>query len=104
MTGEPAQRIEVVDLPERHRFEARSNGEVAGIAQYLRRPGRVIFTHTEVLPAFEGHGVGSVLTKGALDAMRADGARVEPRCPFIAAYIRRHKVYADLVIGAEAGA
>lgn len=101
MTGEPAQQIEVADVPARYRFEARVDGEVAGIAQYLRRPGRVIFTHTEVLPAFEGRGVGSVLAKGALDAVRAAGARVEPRCPFIAAYIRRHKEYADLVIGAE---
>jgi predicted GNAT family acetyltransferase len=59
----------------------------------------VIFTHTEVLPAFEGRGVGSALAKGALDAVRAEGSSVEPRCPFIAAYIRRHPAYADLVVG-----
>jgi len=98
MTGESAQRIEVQDVPERYRFEARLDGEVAGIAQYLRRPGRVIFTHTEVLPAFEGRGVGSALAKGALDAVRAAGSQVEPRCPFISAYMRRHKEYADLMV------
>lgn len=104
MTDDATQRIEIVDVPQRYRFEAHIDGEVAGIAQYLRRPGRLVFTHTEVLPAFEGRGVGSVLAKGALDAARAAGARVEPRCPFIAAYIRRHKEYADLVVGVETGA
>ena len=79
--------------------EARIDGNVAGIAQYLRRSDRVIFTHTEVDPAFEGRGVGSALAKGALDAVRAAGRAVEPRCPFIAAYILRHPAYADLVVG-----
>lgn len=100
MTGEPTATIEVVDVPGRYRFEARVEGELAGIAQYLRRGSRVIFTHTEVDPAFEGRGIGSALAKGALDAVRAAGGTVESRCPFFAAYLRRHKEYADLVAGA----
>ena len=52
------------------------------------------------LPGNEGKGVGSALAKGALDAVRAGGLGVEPRCPFFASYIRRHKEYADLVVGA----
>lgn len=99
MTDEQTPSIEVVDVPGRHRFEARIDGEIAGIAQYLRRPDRLIFTHTEVLPAFEGKGVGSALAKSALDTVRAARLGVEPRCPFFASYIRRHKAYADLVVG-----
>ena len=100
MTDEQIPSIEVVDVPGRYRFEARIEGEVAGIAQYLRRPDRLIFTHTEVDAAFEGKGVGSALAKGALDAVRAGGLGVEPRCPFFASYIRRHREYADLVVSA----
>ena len=99
--GSDTADIEVVDVPGRYRFEARIGGEVAGIAQYLRRPDRIIFTHTQVDPAFEGRGVGSALAKGALDAVRAAGRNVEPRCPFFASYIRRHTEYAELVVAAE---
>ncbi|WP_435738154.1 GNAT family N-acetyltransferase [Cellulosimicrobium sp. PMB13] len=83
------QTIEVVDVGDR--FEARTpDGVVAGFAEYVREPGRVVFTHTEVDPAFEGRGVGSALAAGALDQVRASGERVVPLCPFIKAYIARH--------------
>jgi len=98
MVEEQPQHIEVVDVPERRSFEARVDGAIAGIAQYLRGADRVVFIHTQVEPAFEGRGVGSALAKQALDAVRAEGLGVEPRCPFIAAYIRRHTEYADLVV------
>jgi len=89
------QTIDVVDAGDR--FEARTpDGVVAGFAEYVREPGRVIFTHTEVDPAFEGRGVGSALVVGALDQVRASGERVVPLCPFVKAYIARHPAYEDL--------
>lgn len=94
---QPAGAVTVADSRERRRFEASIDGELAGFARYVRLPDRVVFTHTEVDPAFEGRGVGSALAKGALDAMRANGDRVEARCPFIAAYIKRHPAYAHLL-------
>src|SRR5687768_12598236 len=98
MTADRPLPIEIVDVPEGRRFEARIEGQVAGVARYVPRPGRVVFLHTEVDPAFEGRGVGSALAQGALDAVRAAGLGVEPRCPFIAAWIGRHAAYADLVV------
>jgi predicted GNAT family acetyltransferase len=56
-----------------------------------------VFTHTEVDPAFEGHGIGSALAAGALDDARRRGLVVVPSCPFIRAYITRHPEYADLL-------
>jgi uncharacterized protein len=88
---------EVRDHPEASRFEVVADGEVAGFAVYRRRPGRIIFVHTEVRPEFGGRGLGGRLAAGALDAARAAGERVVPLCPFIAAYIDSHPEYQDLV-------
>ena len=90
--------IEVRDNAEQTRFEITSDGAQAGFAQYVTRPGRMIFVHTEIDPAFEGKGLGSALAKAALDEARAQGVRVVPLCPFIASYIERHADYADLVV------
>ncbi|GEN79765.1 GNAT family N-acetyltransferase [Actinotalea fermentans] len=90
----------VRDHPERSRWEARLGGpdaRVAGYAAYRREDGRITFTHTVVEPEHEGAGIGSALARAALDDARTAGLRVVPQCPFIAAWIRRHPDYADLV-------
>ena len=79
-----------------NRFELDADGHVA-VAYYRRTPGVITFTHTEVPPALEGHGIGSALTRGALEAARAEGLKVVPRCPFVSAYISRHPEFADLL-------
>jgi predicted GNAT family acetyltransferase len=53
--------------------------------------------HTDVDPKWEGKGVGAALVQGALDDVRARGLKVRPFCPFVAAYIRRHPEYDDIV-------
>jgi hypothetical protein len=73
------------------------DGELARSAYYQRRGDRVVFTHTGVDDAYEGRGVGSALAGSALDMVRSRGERVVPLCPFIAAFIRRHATYRDLV-------
>jgi predicted GNAT family acetyltransferase len=88
---------DVRDAPDRNRYEVTVDGELAGFAEYRDLDGARVFTHTEVFDAFEGKGVGSVLARGALDAVRAAGTPVVARCPFIAGYIERHAEYADLV-------
>lgn len=89
--------VDVVEVEELQRYEARIAGELAGFAEYRRRDGRTVFTHTEVDDRFEGQGVGGALAKGALDDVRARGERAVPVCPFIAAWIERHPDYDDLV-------
>jgi predicted GNAT family acetyltransferase len=93
---------ELVNDAAHHRYELRHDGEVAGVVEYrFAGEGRIVMTHTEVDERFEGHGIGSMLAKGALDDARAHGWQVVPRCPFIAEYIRRHPDYADLVRSAS---
>ena len=89
--------VTVIDSPDRRRFEAWSDGKLAGFADYQRGDDLIVFTHTEVDPAFEGQGLGSKLAKGALDDVRATGARAIATCPFISAYIKRHSEYAELL-------
>jgi len=99
--SEPA--VQVVDNPEKHRYEARgADGSVVGFSQYQRTDELVVFTHTEVDASQEGKGVGSALVRGALDDVRGSGLRVLPLCPFVKSYIGRHREYADLVYAAPA--
>lgn len=80
------------------RYEARVEGDLAGAAYYDSADDLIVFTHTEVDEAFEGHGVGSALARAALDDVRADGRRkVIARCPFIRGWIDRHPDYQDLL-------
>ncbi len=82
-----------------NRYVLLLEGREVGMAAYVRSRGAVVLTHTEVEPALERRGLGSILAAGALDDLRAAGEKVVPRCPFIAAFIRSHPEYADLVDG-----
>ena len=53
--------------------------------------------HTEVPDAVSGKGFGSELARGLLEKIRERGEKVVPRCPFLAAYIRKHPEFQDLV-------
>ena len=89
--------VRVEDNPSELRYELRVDGDLAGEIRYRRQPGSVVLVHTEIEPSLEGQGMGVVLVRGALEDIRARGARVVPFCPFVAAFIRRHHEYADLV-------
>jgi predicted GNAT family acetyltransferase len=92
-----ARDVRVEDNPRELRYELRVDGDLAGEIRYRRQPGSVVLIHTEIEPSLEGQGLGAVLVRGALEDIRARGARVVPLCPFVAAFIRRHHEYADLV-------
>ncbi|UGQ11299.1 N-acetyltransferase [Yinghuangia sp. ASG 101] len=91
--------VEVRDVPEDSRYEARVGGEskVAGVADYIRTAELIAFVHTEVSPEYEGKGVGAALVRTALDAARAANLRVLATCPFFAGWIARHSEYQDLL-------
>lgn len=96
-----APDIRVRNNPDRSRYEAYVDGDLAGYAAYRDDAHGRVFTHTSIDDDYEGHGVGSVLVRAALDDVRAHGLSVVARCPFVAAYIDRHREYTDLVAGAE---
>ncbi|MEV6926864.1 GNAT family N-acetyltransferase [Dactylosporangium sp. NPDC051485] len=88
--------FEVVDNDAEQRFEIRVDGERAGAAYYRLHPAdagapqRIVFTHTEVEPQYEGRGVGSRLAGGALTLAKDRGLQIVAQCPFIAAYLKKH--------------
>jgi len=94
--------VRVVDNPDKRRYETFIGDDLAGFLTYRTRPGVVVLVHTEVDPDFEGHGVGSQLASAVLGEARAQGLHIDPVCPFIVSYIRRHPEHADLVAGPEA--
>ena len=98
MTQGADDGLNVVDQPANQRYEARLGDQVVGYTEYRRVQGdRMILFHTEVDPAFEGRGFGARLAAGALDDVRARGLRLTVKCPFIAAYVKRHPEYEDLL-------
>lgn len=90
--------VVTTDVPERKRYEARVDGELAGFADYLPTDELVAFTHTEVLPAFEGNGVAKALIADALDDVRRKGLAVLAVCPYVTRFLQQHaEQYGDLV-------
>ena len=86
---------EVVDNPERQRFELSLDGHTA-FATYRLAGDTFIVPHTEVPREFEGRGIGSALVKGVLEHIRARGGKIRPLCSFVTSYMRRHPEYDDL--------
>ena len=90
-------QVTVTDAAEQHRYEGRVDGELAAIAEYIRTPELVVFTHTEVLGGHEGRGIASQVVRHALDDVGRQQLKVLPLCPFVAGWMQRHSEgYGDL--------
>ena len=86
----------VSDNTSLNRFEMLVDGHIAFVT-YKREAGQITLLHAEVPAALAGAGVGSKLVQQTLLAVRPEGRKVIPRCSFVAAYIKRHPEFADLV-------
>lgn len=89
--------LQIRNNSEQNRFEADVDGKLA-VVEYMDRGARIVYTHTEVPEGLEGQGIGSQLAKHVLEYAREQGKAVIPLCPYIAAYIRRHPEYQDVVL------
>ena len=90
-------QAEVQDNHARSRFELDAGDGAVAFLDYERRGDVVVLIHTEVPAALSGRGIGQRLVRGVLDAVRAEGRRIVPRCSFVAGYVARHPEYQDLV-------
>lgn len=93
MTEEP----EIVDDKEQSRYEAQLGGEAVAVADYVKQPGIVSFTHTETFAGHKGQGIAGKLVDRALRDARDEELEVIPFCSFVADYIGAHREFLGLV-------
>jgi predicted GNAT family acetyltransferase len=87
----------VRDNTERRRYELSVDGRMIGIADYDRLGDVMVLPHTFIEPSERNQGWGEVLVRQALDDIRRQGLRIEPRCWFVAEFVELNPAYADLV-------
>src|SRR5215470_3121301 len=81
---------------DQQQFELHIGGMLC-LLQYRVANGKMIVHHTEVPPPLENRGLAERMTRAALDYARTLDWKVEPRCPYTAAFLRRHREYCDLL-------
>jgi uncharacterized protein len=88
---------EVVDNQEQSRYEVHLDGETVAIADYVKQPGTVSFTHTETFAGHKGQGLAGRMIDRALREAQAEKLQVIPFCSFVAHYIGQHEEFRTLV-------
>lgn len=63
-----------------------------------RGPGRVSADHTEAPDSLRGTGAALKLVEHMVDEARARGFKIEPRCPYVAAQLKRHPEWNDVFV------
>lgn len=71
------------------RFETTIDGQRA-VAEYRLEGDAIVFTHTEVPPALQGHGLASQLVASAVAYARKENKRIIPECGYVAKWLSRH--------------
>ena len=61
-----------------------------GVLDYRQEGSAVYMHHVGVPPEVQGRGVAGELTRTAVAWARAEGLEVVARCPYVAAWMRRH--------------
>ncbi len=95
--------IEVTENRSEHRYDITVDGEQAGFSAYRdveSRSGSAdqrILYHTVVEDSFEGRGLASQLTRGAIEQAVAQGYRIVPLCPYVKNWVQKHAEYADSI-------
>ncbi|WP_295937115.1 GNAT family N-acetyltransferase [uncultured Alistipes sp.] len=78
-------------------YEFDLGGQKAKI-DYIKAPGFIVLTHTEVPEKYEGQGIGTELVCAVLEELRENEIKMIPQCGFVAHYIYRHPEWADVVL------
>lgn len=91
-------QFEVTNNEAEKRFETTVNGQVAYL-EYIPAGHNIVLSHTEVPVRLEGQGIGGQLVKQVLESIQHNDQKIIIVCPFVAAYIKRHPEYLELVFG-----
>ena len=66
--------------------------------EHIKAKDKIYLTHTEVPAALEGQGVGTELVRQVLEDIKKKELTLVPLCPFVAAYIKKHPQWRELVL------
>ena len=75
--------------PVHSRFESRVDGRLC-VADYWRAGDVLVMTHTEVPHELQGRGIAAALVEAALEEARRLHLKIDPRCSYVRAYMKRH--------------
>ena len=87
----------VTDNKAASRYERVVNGQTV-FADYRREGATLFIAHVEAPPALRGTGAASAFMQALMETLRAEGVtKVVPLCGYAAAWLTKHKDYADLL-------
>ncbi|AII50727.1 GNAT family N-acetyltransferase [Hymenobacter sp. APR13] len=78
-------------------FIATTDGHTGELAYSTPEKGIIDFTHTFVDKELRGKGVGEALARAGLAHARQHQLRVRTSCKFMAAFVRQHTEFQDLL-------
>jgi predicted GNAT family acetyltransferase len=91
------ETLNIINNEQRQQFQLEVEGELASL-EYRMHEGMIVLMHTEVPATLGGLGIGSALAEYALNYARANHLPAKVYCPFVAAYVKRHPEYEDIVV------
>ena len=98
-----SDNVQVRHHPDLRRFTADVGADDEAVLAYHALPdGTLDLQHTVVPPEARGGGVGAALVHAAVAHARAQGVKLVPTCPYVAAWVARHPTEADVFAGAGA--
>ncbi len=78
-----------------HRFTTEVDSQT-GYLEYERTGDVMVITHTIVPSAIGGRGIAARLAQAAVTHAREAGLKVDPRCSYADAWMRRHPEFDGL--------
>ena len=90
------QNLTVINNEKQMQFEIHLNDDI-GFLQYRFYHDNIALMHTLVPTSLSGKGLASALAHHSLEWAREHKKKVMVYCPFVAAYLKRHPEYNDLI-------
>lgn len=88
---------QLIDNTEAKRYEFDIEGKKP-IVEYIKIPGKIYLTHTEVPASLQGQGIATTLIKAVLEEVEKNDWELIPLCPMIATYIKNNPEWRKLVL------
>jgi predicted GNAT family acetyltransferase len=89
--------MDITHEPDQNRYVLTEGEEFLGEVEYQIQGTTLLLVRAEVPVEKRGQGLGIPLTRGTLEAIRAEGNfSVTPVCPYIAKYMMKNREFDDL--------